>query len=76
MGGARRVGPLLKLIINQGLLYTLTSRSFNVKKLINTTFSPLMQARNSKSTARGIFKNAYQCFSVDSKPLLNINFPH
>jgi hypothetical protein len=45
MGGARRVGPLLKLIINQGLLYTLTSRSFNVKKLINTTFYPHASAK-------------------------------
>ena len=45
MGGARRVGPLLKLIINQGLLDTLTSRSFNVEKLINTTFYPHTSAK-------------------------------
>ena len=39
MGRARRVGPLLKLITNQGLLYIPTLKSSNVKKFTRSRLS-------------------------------------
>ena len=76
MGGARRVGPLLKLIINQGLsfdrmykLYIFEVYILYVLKPINTTFYPHASAKRLHKGGKSVGVRGWSIVTFPIAPL-------